>query len=578
MTFNLRYYQREAIDAVYSYWRGGGGNALIELATGTGKSGVAGTFCKELLGGWPDLRIGVIAHVKELIQQNAQEMFRIWPQAPIGIYSAGLGKRDTRAQILFGGIQSIHRKAEVITRGFDVLLIDEAHLIPRDSETMYGRFIDRCRDKVPDMRIVGLTATPYRLGSGRLDEGEGRIFDSTVYSYDIGAGVRDGYLCPLTSKRTQGEVDLKGVAVRGGEYVAGELERAMMRDADKITEACAEIIAFGRQQRRRKWIVFCTGVAHSAAVCAEMGRQGVLAASVTGETPAAERDRLIRLFREGQLECLTSVGVLTTGFNVPDVDLIALMRPTLSTGLYVQMLGRGTRPIYERGFDMETPEGRRQAVAASHKPNCLVLDYAGNGETHGPVDALTPPAAPESRGKREQIEKITVETVKGKYCPNCGELCLVQAATCEDCGHNWPVEIKHDARAGDMPVMASEQRPEWHAVTHWDHKRHEKAGGTPSFRIDYLCGMARYSDWLCFEHTGGARDVAHKKWDELRGEMPAPAAVDEALERADELMRPSEIMIARDGQFWRIVAKRFGSPPPPPNWGAAPELDDEIPF
>lgn len=578
--FELRSYQRAAIDSVYQFWRGGGGNPLIELATGTGKSAVAGTFCKEVLTGWPDMRIGVLAHVKELIAQNAQEMLRIWPSAPIGIYSAGLGRKDARAQILFAGIQSIHRKADVL-RGFDLLLVDEAHLIPRDSETMYGRFIEDCRAAVPDMRIVGLTATPYRLGTGRLDQGEGRIFDEITYSYDIGKGVADGYLCPLTSRKAQGEVDLSGVAVRGGEYVAGDLERRMMRD-QKITEACQEIVAYKRDQSRRKVMVFCTGVNHAHAVRDELEKLGLRSASVTGETPGAERDKLISDFRNGWLDCLTGVGVLTTGFNVPDVDLIALMRPTLSTGLYVQMLGRGTRPIYERGFNMECAEGRRAAIAASTKPNCLILDYAGCGRTHGPVDDLRPSPGREP-GKREQVEeKIKPETERGKYCPQCSELVPIAAMECKDCGHLFPVEVKHDARADvEAAIMKAEIVPTWHYVVDVTYNRHEKIGGTPSFRVDYFHGAgSRVSDWLCFEHQNGARDMGHKKWNDLCGDTPPPATVDEAMERSEELSNPSQILIRKDGDFWRVIGMRFG-PPPPMAGQQALELeafDDEIPF
>lgn len=573
----LRPYQRAAIDSVYAYWKTGGGNPLIELATGTGKSAVAGTFCKELLGGWPDMRVGVIAHVKELIGQNAQEMLRIWRDAPIGIYSAGLGKRDTRQQILFAGIQSIYKKAELL-RGFDALLIDEAHLVPRDSETMYGRFIEECRNIVPDMRILGLTATPYRLGTGRLDEGEGRIFDKITYSYGIGQGVDDGYLSPLTSKRAQGEVDLTGIKTVAGDFAQGELERRMMRD-QKIAEACSEIVAYMKQQNRRKAMCFCTGVNHAHAVRDELVKLGLRCESITGDTPGPVRDKLIQSFRNGWMDALTGVGVLTTGFNVPDVDTIALMRPTLSTGLYVQMLGRGTRPIYEPGFNMDTASGRRAAIAASIKPNCLILDYAGCGRIHGPVDDLTPQAARE-QGKSDKPaeEKIKADTTRGKYCPECGELQPIATMECGDCGYAYPVEAKHEARADDKAaIMKAEQVPEWQQVTAMLCNRHEKAGGTPSLRVDFLCGMARYSDWLCFEHTNGARDMAHKKWDDLRGDTPPPATIAEALDREEELMTPSEILVAKDGQFWRIIGKRFGAPPPPvANWGK--EIDDEIPF
>jgi DNA repair protein RadD len=144
------------------------------LPTGA-KSLVLAALCQELLRDYPALRIGIVTHVRELIAQNYQELMRLWPQAPAGIYSAGIGRRDARAKIVFMGIQSVHNKTDVLG-DFDVLLVDECHLIPRNADTSYGRFIARLQDRVPDMRVVGLTATPYRLDSGRLDRGKDRLF------------------------------------------------------------------------------------------------------------------------------------------------------------------------------------------------------------------------------------------------------------------------------------------------------------------------------------------------------------------------------------------------------------------
>jgi len=136
----LRPYQRASIDALYSYWSEGGGNGLIVLPTGAGKSLVLASLVKELLGQYPTLRIGCITHVKELIVQNFQELIRLWPDAPAGIFSAGVGRRDTHSRILFCGIQSVWNKTDVLGK-FDVLIVDEAHLIPRNVDTTYGKFI-----------------------------------------------------------------------------------------------------------------------------------------------------------------------------------------------------------------------------------------------------------------------------------------------------------------------------------------------------------------------------------------------------------------------------------------------------
>ena len=526
----LRPYQREAIDKLYAWWDDGGGNALIDLATGTGKSLVIAALCKELLATWPGLRIGIIAHVRELLSQNAQELLRLWPQAPIGVYSAGLNRREARAQILFAGIQSVWKKVDA-TGGFDLLLIDEAHLIPRASDTMYGRFIEACREKVPDMRVVGLTATPYRLDSGRLDQGEGALFEKVIYSYGIGEGVRDDYLAPLVNKATSARIDTEGVKVRGGEFLAESLQSAVM-DSGVTPAAVAEMVHKGHD--RRAWLVFCTGVAHAEMVRDEVRRHGVTCEMVSGETPSAERDRIIAAYRDGRIRCLANVNVLVTGFNGPHVDLLAWLRPTMSTGLYVQGCGRGTRK-------------------APGKQNCLVLDYAGNIKRHGPVDMIEL-CGGKSAGDGE------AQAAPTKECPNCESYVLLAATVCQDCGYAFPPrdEPKHEAKADEsIPVMAA-AAPEWLQVQGLSFRVHnaDREDKLPSLQVDYLCGMVWHKEWVCFDHEGFPRRKAEQWWERLGGDEPYPASVEEAYQRRWEIKQPTSILIRPDGKFWRILAHR----------------------
>ena len=429
----LRHYQSAAIDAVRSYWERGGGNPLIDLATGTGKSVVLAQICRDVVEQF-GARVLVLTHVKELVQQDAAATLRLWPQAPVGINSAGLGRRDTRAQVLFASIQSVFRLGEPELGKRQLVIIDEAHLVPRAGDGMYLTLINRLREAEPDMRVVGLSATCYRLDSGRLDEGDARIFDDIVYSYGIGDGVADGFLSPLRSLNgAAGQIDARGVGKLGGEFKASALEYAANKDA-LIEAAVDEIVERGAD--RRGWIVFCSGVDHCEKVRASLARRGIGVASVTGETARDERDRAIRLFKAGQLRALTSVGVLTTGFDAPHVDLIAMMRPTLSTGLYVQMLGRGTR-------------------LAAGKSDCLVLDFSGNVRRHGPVDAIEVKVGDGAGGKTET--KVEESTVRAKECPQCKALVGLRVMECLDCGHVWPSEPKHEAKADrDAAVMVRE--------------------------------------------------------------------------------------------------------------------------
>ncbi|MCC7253831.1 DEAD/DEAH box helicase [Hyphomicrobium sp.] len=525
----LRPYQREAVDAVYAYWQKGGGNPLIVLPTAAGKSLVIATLVRELCEAYPDLRIGIVTHVKELIAQNFAELLRYWPAAPAGIYSAGIGRRDTRSRVLFCGIQSVHNKVDKLG-SFDVLLVDEAHLIPRSAETTYGKFIARLREETPDMRVVGLTATPYRLDSGRLDRGKDRLFDKIAYEANVSDLIEAGFLSPLVSKATVQKMDVSGVARRGGEFVPGALEIAVNKDW--ITQAAVrELCQYGAD--RRAWIVFCAGVKHAEAVRDAVRAAGHLCEAVTGETPKAERDRCIAQFRSGHLRCLTSVGVLTTGFNVPHVDLIALMRPTMSTGLYVQQVGRAFR-------------------ISPGKADALVLDFAGNVKRHGPVDAVEATAGGGAKGDGEAV-------TLAKECPNCATLVALAARSCPTCSYLWPEREtmpKHEAVADASTSILSRGAPAWVEVDAVRYFRHEKPGSPPSLRAEYQCGFTLHREWVCLDHQGFARQKAETWWQRAAGTSP-PRSVDEAMRRVGELRPPEAIQVRPDGRYFSVVGRRF---------------------
>ena len=256
--FELRPYQREALAAVENYWSQGGGNPLATMATATGKSVVIAHLIRDISRRYPTLRVLVVTHVLELIRQDLEPLLALWPDAPVGINSAGIGQREWDAPIVFAGVQSVWRSAAQLGPRH-LVLIDEAHLVPHDGDGMYRSLLAELRALAPvdDMRVAGFSATPFRLDSGRLDEGEGKIFDDVVFDYGIGQGIRDGWLSPLTSKTTGAEINISGVGRRGGEFIIGELERAADDNA-VIATACDDIVTRGAN--RRSWLVFCCGV------------------------------------------------------------------------------------------------------------------------------------------------------------------------------------------------------------------------------------------------------------------------------------------------------------------------------
>lgn len=522
----LRPYQRDAIDALYSYFSASDGNPLVVMPTGTGKSVVIANFLREAVEGWSDTRVLAITHVKELIQQNFAALIRSWPTAPAGIYSAGLNKRDINAQILFAGIQSIHKRAYNVQR-CDLVLIDEAHLVGKNDAGMYRAFLDDLRQINPSLKIIGFTATPHRMDSGLLHEGEGRLFTDIAYNVPILEMINKGYLSPVVAKETETQLDVSGVGTRGGEFIPGQLEAAV--DTDPINLAVVnEIVAKGAA--RGSWLIFCSGVKHAEHIRDAIRSHGITCETVVGDTAPQMRDRYLAGFKNGSIRALTNANVLTTGFDAPGTDLIALLRPTKSTGLYVQMLGRGTR-------------------LANGKDDCLVLDFAGNTLRHGPLDLID--------GRRK--EKKGDGTAPVKTCPDCKAINHASARECAGCGHEFPPPaIKLDDQPATRALLSTQIKPEWVDVTRVDYCRHFGKHGKPdTFRVNYWCGMARHSEFVCLEHTDYPREKARRWWGRRSAGNPAPATIAEALVAAKDLIKPIAIQVKQEGQYTNVTGHLF---------------------
>jgi DNA repair protein RadD len=490
------------------------------------KSVVLAALTQRAISAWPETRILIVTHQRELISQNFQALLRAWPEAPAGIYSAGLSRRDIHAQILFAGIQSIHRHAYKVQR-CDLVLIDEAHLLGRGDSGMYRSFLQQLNEiNAGLLKVVGFTATPYRLDSGLLHEGKDRLFTDIAYEVPVLDMIRQGYLSPVVPKHTETQLDVAGVASRGGEFIAKDLEAAV--DRDEVTQAAvAEIVEHG--EGRGSWLVFCSGVAHARHVRDAIREHGIFCETVTGDTPAGERDAILAAFKAGRLRCVTNANVLTTGFDAPGVDLIALLRPTKSVGLYVQMVGRGTR-------------------LAEGKDDCLVLDFAGNTARHGPIDMVD--------GRKKEPAGDGEAPIK--VCPECQTINHASVRRCIACDHEFPPPVvKVAPQAASNALLSTQIQAAWCDVTGVSYARHEKAGKPASLRVTYECGLARHSEWVCFEHTGFPREKAVGWWRRRAPDLPPPFTVDEALQRLDALRQPIAIQVRPAGQYTEIAAARF---------------------
>jgi len=517
-------YQRDAVDSIYRYFADNAGNPLIVIPTAGGKSLVVAEFLREIFEQWPDQRVLILTHVRELISQNHAELVRLWPEAPVGINSAGLKQRDYGSRIIFGGIQSLYRNAHRLPR-IDLVIVDEAHLVPRTATTMYRAFLGHLLRLNNFIKIIGLTATPFRLDSGMLHEGGDALFSDICFEINVRDLINQGRLVPPVSIAAHAQIDMSGVGTRGGEFISGQLEAAALAP-EVVARIADEIVKHGAD--RQAWLVFCCGVAHGQAVNETLRERGVASAAIFGETPSDQRDATIAAFKAGELRALCNCNVLTTGFNATNVDLIALVRPTKSPGLYIQMVGRGLR-LYPS------------------KADCLILDFGGNIERHGPVD-MPRVKAKSSDGTGETPFKI---------CPECGRAQPTALRECE-CGYEFPPpEHRVSIAASTVEPLAATPVPEWLEVDRVAYRRHQKPGKPPSLRIDYHTGLTMQSEWICLEHPGYPRSKAVAWWCRRGPELPVPDTVDEALRFVSALREPTHILVRQSGRYPDIIGTRL---------------------
>ncbi len=534
----LRPYQSDAVAAVYDHLRRRDDHPCVVIPTAGGKTPVMATICRDAVQQWNG-RVLILAHVKELLEQAVEKLHTMAPDLwmQIGVYSAGLKSRDTGKSITVAGIQSVYKRAAELDR-FDLILLDEAHMLPPDGEGMYRTFLADARVVNPNVRLVGLTATPYRMTTGTIC-GPDNLLNHVCYEVGVRELIVQGYLCPLKTKAGRRKPDTSGLHLRGGEFMAGEVE-ALMDDDALVRSACGEI--FEQTQDRHSVLIFAAGVQHAQHVQRVLKSMGQECGFVCGETLPFERTETLRRFREGELKYLVNVNVLTTGFDAPNIDCVALLRPTNSPGLYYQMVGRGFR-------------------LHPSKENCLVLDFGGNILRHGPVDALQIKDRATGNGE-----------APAKECPQCQAVIHAAYSVCPECGHEFPPpeREKHDRQASSAGILSGEVTETDYEVLEVNYSVHVKRdapeGHPRTMRVDYRVGFNDYrSEWVCFEHTGYARGKAEAWW-KARSHEPVPEMIEQAIDicEAGGIARTTAITVrsVAGEKYDRIVKHQLGPIPP----------------
>ena len=558
--YELRWYQQEAKDAIYEYFRRNtAGNPCVTLPTGAGKTPLLASLCQDALG-W-QARVCVVTHVKELVEQAYNTLSKMLGGAErVGMYSSGLNKRDTEQAIICAGIQSVYRRAGEFSssksdifeqrevRPFDLLIVDEAHLIPDKGEGMYRQFIAELLEINPKLRVIGLTATPYRLKSGliykhssNMENHSNLIFDENVYEASVKQLITQGYLCPVKSKAGSFQADLTKVAVRAGDYVTREMERAF---EDVLVPALGDALAKCDSAQRRSILIFAPSVKAGEHITEIITKSGDRVSFVCDKTATAERDKAAADFKEFKIRFLVNVGVYTTGFDAPNVDCVVLLRATKSAGLYSQMVGRGLR-LYQG------------------KSYCLMLDYGDNVRTHGPIDMIKPT---QFRQKGEGEAPM-------KSCPECSIYLHAAIKICPECGFEFTQEsidlLLESSRAG---VISGEVNVFEVAISGTGFYVHYKRGfendpsKPPTLRVEYEVSLTeRYTEYVCFEHEGYARQKAYIWWHERCPLVKCPEKIEEAVALCNAGILPETTRIkvsetAGEKFPIKIIGHEYGNP------------------
>ena len=587
----LRKYQREAIDSVINFYnKNDKGHPIIEMPTGSGKALVLAQMIKEFYAAWAGIRILALTHVKELIEQNHQALLYQWESAEhyVGIYHAGLRKKQYNFPIVFAGIQSAYRKPELFGHQ-DIVFIDEVHLCSEKNDGMYRKFISDLQTINPHLKLIGLTATPYRLSSGCLIGGINPLFTDICYKAKIKTMIDDGYLAPLITITPELQADLTDVKTVRGDFDNKEMESVF------IDENLCQLMVFdliANAESRKSWLIFCSGLTHAELVRDEIRSYDITCEMISGKTPKDEREKIIAQFKAGEIQAVTNNNVMTTGTNIPRLDLIALMRATQSPGLYIQMLGRGMRmhqPLSEtyqkylkdravksmnvyfivrHDCDVSVVDKQLSAMHQNDdtlitlsrseydtseiesslvyfdvepdKKSALVLDYGDNIGRHGPIEDINPP----SPKQKTQDSEAPVKT-----CPECEAVNRAARKECTNCGFEFPPPespLKTKAEGGDILYGVIGK---WNDVNHVRFTEHLSAAGNMSMCITYSIGLTQeVKEWKSFDK---GRMFTYPWWQKFFPNYEMPDTLEEGIEAAtlftkEEYHKLKRIFIQKD--------------------------------
>jgi superfamily II DNA or RNA helicase len=417
----LRYYQTDAEDDVRAVLKIVQA-VLLVLSTGAGKTVIFSDIARRAAA--KGNRILILAHRDTLIKQASAKLMDYGVSH--GIIMAGF--TPTRHELVqVASVQTLVRRLDKVLLDFNLIVIDEAHL---SAAASYRKIVAAVLERNPKCKLLGVTGSPCRLDGKGLGKAAGGLYDELVQGISIKELIEQAYLVRPAVYAPAEQIDLSAVRVVAGEYEAKSLAEVM--DKPKIVGSA--IAAYQKHCPGVPAVAWCVNVAHAQHVAAEFNAAGVPALALSGDDDPSERDKALRALSNGAIKVVTFAMLLVEGVDCPAIGAVIMLRPTMSLASYLQVIGRGLRPVYADGMPLDTVEQRRAAIAAGPKGDrCFVLDHAGLTFKHGFADEVREWSL-EGVKKKKGGKKKDEPTIQIRQCPKCF-ICFEPAPVCPACGY-----------------------------------------------------------------------------------------------------------------------------------------------
>ena len=573
--YKLRNYQQEAVNSVVKFFQKKLEPAMIVLPTGAGKSLVIAELARIAKG-----RVLVLAHVKELVEQNYEKYKSYGLNA--GIFSASLGKKEWEQKAIFGSVQSVARAPDEFFNNYSLLVIDECHRVAEEGTTQYQDVIKKLLIRNPRLYILGLTATPYRLGlgwiyeysqTGEIKTDQPRFFKQCIYELPLSYMIKNKYLTtPVKVDIPVTCYDFSELSDNDRKFSAAEVEEILKSQKRLTPFIIRNIIDITERFNRQGIMIFSSSVRHAEEIMTYLPKDD--SRLVLGDTELGIRDDIVNDFKNKKFKYLVNVSVLTTGFDAPHVDVIAILRPTESNSLYQQIVGRGLRLSANKkdcfildytgmGHDIYAPEINDKRHTKDTVPVCIPCPVC-NFENYfwGYVDSdgqILEHFGRKCRGATQDQRTFEITPCgfrfRFKICHNCGCENDITARVCEKCKTTLidaDAKLKQAKLSKNAHVLTPEK------IT-FEERKDKNSNSYLEIRY-YDCDAQHISEVHFFSNPTSIKKFninflrSHLKRPEVAISIQSPL---EVIKNQHLFRMPSFIIARKQDKFWKITEKVF---------------------